>query len=203
MKVWTIEYRFPLFRQCSGTTTRSFCFLLCSTRFENPWLAFLAFLSVINVWRWQETWWIKVSWPRCWHVCANFLKKSFRSLSPLLASKFWAWRKNTSAITKCSCLWSFCSFQLLRSSRRQYEVLIDLQSVFNTAFPNVKIKPIGRVILGRNKKQIKVWQATVIWVHRGEQMMLLPGYTPTMPKNHLTLDDHSTGITIGWGQLQH
>ena len=23
-------------------------------------------------------------------------------------------------------------------------------------------------------------------------MMLLPGYTPMMPKNHLTLDDHST-----------
>jgi hypothetical protein len=42
------------------------------------------------------------------------------------------------------------------------EVLIDLQSVFNTAFPNVKIKPIGRVVLGRNKKQIKVWQATAI-----------------------------------------
>jgi hypothetical protein len=42
------------------------------------------------------------------------------------------------------------------------EVLIDLQSVFDTAFPNVKIKPIGRVVLGRNKKQIKLWQATVI-----------------------------------------
>jgi hypothetical protein len=42
------------------------------------------------------------------------------------------------------------------------EVLIDLQSVFDTTFPNVKIKPIGRVVLGRNKKQIKVWQATAI-----------------------------------------
>jgi hypothetical protein len=31
-----------------------------------------------------------VSWPHCWHVCANLLKKSFRSLSPLPASKFWA-----------------------------------------------------------------------------------------------------------------
>jgi hypothetical protein len=48
-KAWTIEYRCPPFRQCSGTTTRSSSFLLCSTRFENPWLAFLAFLSVINV----------------------------------------------------------------------------------------------------------------------------------------------------------
>jgi hypothetical protein len=42
------------------------------------------------------------------------------------------------------------------------EVFIDLQSVFDTTFPNVKIKPIGRVVLGRNEKQIKVWQATAI-----------------------------------------
>jgi hypothetical protein len=31
------------------------------------------------------------------------------------------------------------------------QVLIDLRSVFDTAFPNVKIKAIDRVILGRNK----------------------------------------------------
>jgi hypothetical protein len=48
-KAWTIEYRCPPFRQCSSTTTGSSSFLLCSTRFENPRLAFLAFLSVINV----------------------------------------------------------------------------------------------------------------------------------------------------------
>ena len=72
------------------------------------------------------------------------------------------------------------------------EVLIDLKSVFATAFPNVKIKAIERVILGRNKKQMKVWQATAVQVHRGEQMMLLPGYSPTMPKSNLTLEDHST-----------
>jgi hypothetical protein len=40
--------------------------------------------------------------------------------------------------------------------------MIDLRSVFDTTFPNVKIKAIDRVILGRNKKQIKVWQATAI-----------------------------------------
>jgi hypothetical protein len=40
--------------------------------------------------------------------------------------------------------------------------LIDLQSVLDTAVPNVKIKPIGTVVLGRNKKQVKVWQAMAI-----------------------------------------
>jgi hypothetical protein len=49
MKAWTIEYRCPPFRQCSGTTTGSSSFLLCSTRFENPWLAFLAFLRVSSM----------------------------------------------------------------------------------------------------------------------------------------------------------
>jgi hypothetical protein len=72
------------------------------------------------------------------------------------------------------------------------QVLIDLRSVFDTAFPNVKIKAIDRVILGRNKKQIKVWQATAIRVNRGEQMMLLAGYSPTMPRSNLSLEDHST-----------
>jgi hypothetical protein len=38
--------------------------------------------------------------------------------------------------------------------------LIDLKSIFDTAFPNVKIRPISRVICGGNKKPIKVWQAT-------------------------------------------
>jgi hypothetical protein len=66
-----------------------------------------------------------VSWPCCWQVCLDFFEMSFRSLLPLPASKFWAWRKNTSAIAKCSCLWSFCSFQPLPSSRGQYEVLIE------------------------------------------------------------------------------
>jgi hypothetical protein len=65
-------------------------------------------------------------------------------------------------------------------------------SVFDTAFPNVKIKAIDRVISGRNKKQIKVWQATAVQIHRGEKMMLLPGFSPTMPKSNRTLDDHST-----------
>ena len=72
------------------------------------------------------------------------------------------------------------------------QVLIDLRSVFDTTFPNVKIKAIDRVILGRNKKQIKVWQATAIRVNRGEQMTLLLGYSPTMPKSNLSLEDHST-----------
>jgi hypothetical protein len=69
--------------------------------------------------------------------------------------------------------------------------LIDLQSVFDTAFPNVKIKPIKRGVFIDNKKQIKVWQATAIQVHQGRQTKLFPGYTPTMPKSNLTMDDHS------------
>jgi hypothetical protein len=69
--------------------------------------------------------------------------------------------------------------------------LIDLQSVFDTAFPNVKIKPIKRGVFVDNKKQIKVWQATAIQVHQGRQTKLFPDYTPMMPKSNLTMDDHS------------
>ena len=72
------------------------------------------------------------------------------------------------------------------------DILIDLKSIFDTAFPNVKIRPISRVIRGGNKKPIKIWQATGTRVNRGEKMMLYPGHTPTMPKSYLTLEDHST-----------
>jgi hypothetical protein len=72
------------------------------------------------------------------------------------------------------------------------DILINLKSIFDTAFPNVKIRPISRVIRGGNKKPIKVWQATGTRVNRGEKMMLYPGHMPTMPKSYLTLKDHST-----------
>jgi hypothetical protein len=73
------------------------------------------------------------------------------------------------------------------------EILINLKSIFNTAFPNVKIRPISRVIRGGNKKPIKVWQATGTRVNRGEKMMLYPGHMPRMmPKSYLILKDHST-----------
>jgi hypothetical protein len=49
------------------------------------------------------------------------------------------------------------------------DILIDLKSIFDTAFPNVKIRPISRVIRGGNKKPIKVWQATGTRVNSGEK----------------------------------
>jgi hypothetical protein len=52
------------------------------------------------------------------------------------------------------------------------DILIDLKSIFDTAFRNVKIRPISRVICGVNKKPIKIWQATRTRVNRGEKMML-------------------------------
>ena len=72
------------------------------------------------------------------------------------------------------------------------EVSIDLKAIFDTAFPNVKIKPIDRVLRGVDCKPIKIWQATGTRVKGGERMNLYPGHTPTMPTNHLTLDDHSS-----------
>jgi hypothetical protein len=78
-----------------------------------------------------------------------------------------------------------------RTSKIGY-IVIDLQSIFDTAFPNVKIRPISRVIRGGNKKTIKIWQATGTRVNRGEKMMLYPGHMPMMPKSYLTLKDHST-----------
>jgi hypothetical protein len=84
------------------------------------------------------------------------------------------------------------------------DILIDLKSIFDTAFPNVKIRPISRVIHGGNKKPIKIWQATGTRVNRGEKMMLYRGHTPTMPKSYLTLEDHSTWYyKIRPWQLKH
>jgi hypothetical protein len=83
------------------------------------------------------------------------------------------------------------------------DILIDLKSIFDTAFPNVKIRPISRVIHGGNKKPIKIWQATGTRVNRGEKMRLYPGHTPTMPKSYLTLKTTQLGITIMPWQLEH
>jgi hypothetical protein len=35
------------------------------------------------------------------------------------------------------------------------DILIHLKSIFDTAFPNVKIRPISRVIHGGNKNQLR------------------------------------------------
>jgi hypothetical protein len=34
-------------------------------------------------------------------------------------------------------------------------IVINLKSIFNTAFPKVKIRPISRVICGGNKKKLR------------------------------------------------
>ncbi len=51
------------------------------------------------------------------------LKTSFRCLSPVLASKFLAWRKKNNIRGKWSSSWSFCNFHLLPSCLGQYVMI--------------------------------------------------------------------------------
>jgi hypothetical protein len=42
-----------------------------------------------------------------------------------------------------------------RVTRIPAAYFVDLKSIFDTAFPNVKIRPISRVIRGGNKNQLR------------------------------------------------
>jgi hypothetical protein len=72
------------------------------------------------------------------------------------------------------------------------EVIINLQSVFDGAFANVKIKTISKQVVDAHKRKIKLWEAMGMCFFRGYQMDIVAGYTPTNPRCNITLKDNST-----------
>ena len=72
------------------------------------------------------------------------------------------------------------------------EVTADLKSVFEGAFPNVKIKTVSRTVIGHKKRHIKFWQASATRIHKGEKIDMFSGYSSTQPSKNVQLDDYST-----------
>jgi hypothetical protein len=69
------------------------------------------------------------------------------------------------------------------------EVIVNLQSVFDGAFANVKIKTISKQVVNAHKRKIKLWEAMGTHFFRGYQMDIVTGYTPTNPSCNVTLKD--------------
>jgi hypothetical protein len=72
------------------------------------------------------------------------------------------------------------------------EVIVNLQSVFDGAFPNVKIKTISKQVVDAHKRKIKLWEARGMCFFRGYQMDIVAEYTPTNPSCNITLKDNLT-----------
>jgi hypothetical protein len=72
------------------------------------------------------------------------------------------------------------------------EVIVNLQSVFDGAFANVKIKTISKQVVNAQQRKIKLWEARGMRFCRGYQMDIVAGYTPTNPSCNITLKDNST-----------
>jgi hypothetical protein len=79
-----------------------------------------------------------------------------------------------------------------RSMKMHGVVIVNLQSVFDGAFANVKIKTISKQVVDAHKRKIKLWEATGTRFFRGYQMDIVAGYTPTNPRCNVTLKDNST-----------
>jgi hypothetical protein len=72
------------------------------------------------------------------------------------------------------------------------EVIVNLQSVFDGAFANVKIKTISKQVVNAHQRKIKLWEARGTCFFRGYQMSILADYTPTNPSCNITLKDNLT-----------
>jgi hypothetical protein len=72
------------------------------------------------------------------------------------------------------------------------ELIVNLQSIFDGAFTNVKIKTISKQVSKAHQRKIKLWEARGTHFFRGYQMDIFTGYTPTNPSCNITLKDNST-----------
>jgi hypothetical protein len=72
------------------------------------------------------------------------------------------------------------------------KVIVNLQSVFDGAFPNVKIKTISKQVVNAHQRKIKLWEARGTHFCRGNQMDVVASYTPTNPSCSITLKDNLT-----------
>jgi hypothetical protein len=74
------------------------------------------------------------------------------------------------------------------------EVIVNLQSIFDGAFANVKIKTISKQVSEVHQRKIKLWEARGTHFFRGYQMDNVAGYTPMNPNCNVTLKDNSTPL---------
>jgi hypothetical protein len=58
------------------------------------------------------------------------------------------------------------------------EVIVNLQSVFDGAFANMKIKTISKQVVDAHQRKIKLWEARGTHFFRRYQMDIDTGYTP-------------------------
>jgi hypothetical protein len=72
------------------------------------------------------------------------------------------------------------------------ELIVNLQSIFDGAFANVKIKTISKQVVDAHQRKIELWEARGMHFFRGYQMDIFAGYTPTIPSCNITLKDNST-----------
>ena len=72
------------------------------------------------------------------------------------------------------------------------EVIVNLQSIFDGAFANVKIKTISKQVSEAHQRKIKLWEARGSHFFMGYQMDIVTGYTPMNPSCNVTLKDNST-----------
>jgi hypothetical protein len=73
------------------------------------------------------------------------------------------------------------------------ELIVNLQSVFDGAFPNMKIKTISKQVVDVHQRKIKLWEAWGTHFCRGNQMDVVTSYTPMNPRScNVTLKDNLT-----------
>jgi hypothetical protein len=83
-------------------------------------------------------------------------------------------------------------FERCRYNKNGAEVIVNLQSIFDGAFANVKIKTISKQVVKVHQRKIRLWEARGTHFFRGYQMDIVAGYTPTNPSCNITLKDNST-----------
>jgi hypothetical protein len=90
-------------------------------------------------------------------------------------------------------------------------VIVKLQSVFDGAFPNVKITTISRQVVDVHQRKMNLWESQGTRFCRGNQMDDVSGFTPTNPRCNITLKDNSiwyfkktsATATLVWYNLTH
>jgi hypothetical protein len=89
-------------------------------------------------------------------------------------------------------------------------VIVKLQSVFDGAFPNMKIITISKQVVDVHQRKIKLGEAWGMQFCRGNPMDVVSGFILTNPRCNITLKDNSTwyykksratGASLVWYKL--
>jgi hypothetical protein len=72
------------------------------------------------------------------------------------------------------------------------EMIVNLQSFFDGAFPNMKIKTISKQEVNVHQRMLKLWEAWGMCFFRGKLADAVASYTPTNTSCNIMLKDNST-----------